>query len=591
MRGGFGRFLTKPAVQTGLVLGGIAAARAYQPSLMHRTRNDQALIVAGSIISGYVAGSSFERAVGAISAATGSHRAVPAGVIGAAAVIARRGELPPAARAAAGVAGATALVSGGLALNRDRTPGKAATTLQGVVAGAAAAFGLIRQLRAYPDDGRPMPATADVTASLGTGIAMAAGAWGLIGVERAIAGATARAAASRLGGPRPLWLAGAHLAMLGATAAGCRFAAGRFIRSLNVAADQVEPGYAEAPASALLSGGPGSALDHRTLGVAGRRFVGEVRTADEINTVMGIDSAIDPIRVFVGIDSAATIEARVALAMSELHRSGAFERSLLIAGSPSGSGYLNYIAVEAAEFFTGGDVATVTIQYGKLPSLLSVGRVEMARQQHRALVEAIAGELERRSPAERPRFVLYGESLGAQTSQEAFRGPGFDALGQRQVDNALWVGTPYPTRFRRAVLSASPPDQRFEQSATIAEHDSATQYTFLDHHEDPVTLFTPSIFYRPPPWLGPPADRPPNVSRTQRWVPAVTFWLLACDTKNATEIVPGEFDAFGHDYRADLADFVRATYAISGVGDEQMASVERALHRSEIERASRIERH
>jgi hypothetical protein len=74
-------------------------------------------------------------------------------------------------------------------------------------------------------------------------------------------------------------------------------------------------------------------------------------------------------------------------------------------------------------------------------------------------------------------------------------------------------------------------------------------------------------------------------------VPAVTFWLLACDTKNATEIVPGEFDAYGHDYRADLADFVRATYAISGVGGEQLSNVERALHRSEIERASRIERH
>jgi hypothetical protein len=74
-------------------------------------------------------------------------------------------------------------------------------------------------------------------------------------------------------------------------------------------------------------------------------------------------------------------------------------------------------------------------------------------------------------------------------------------------------------------------------------------------------------------------------------VPAVTFWLIACDTKNATEIVPGEFDAYGHDYRADLADFVRAIYAISDVDNEQRASVERALHRSEVERASRIERH
>ena len=297
MPSGFRRFLEKPAVQTGLVLGGLAAARTYQPSLMSRTRNDQALIVAGSIASGYVAGSSFERAIGTLSAATAAHRAVSAGVVGAAAVIAQRAGLPPAAHAAAGVAGTAALVSGTLALNRGRTPGKAATTLQGVVVGAAAATVLIRQLRSYPDDGRPMPTTIDVAASLGTGIAMAAGAWGLTGAERAVAGAAARTAASRLGGPRWLWLAGAHLTILGAAAAGGRFAAGRFIRSLDVAADQVEPGYAEAPASALLSGGPGSALDHATLGVAGRRFVGEVRTAAEINRVMGIDSAIDPIRV------------------------------------------------------------------------------------------------------------------------------------------------------------------------------------------------------------------------------------------------------------------------------------------------------
>jgi hypothetical protein len=71
-------------------------------------------------------------------------------------------------------------------------------------------------------------------------------------------------------------------------------------------------------------------------------------------------------------------------------------------------------------------------------------------------------------------------------------------------------------------------------------------------------------------------------------VPAVTFWQTVFDTKNATEIVPGEFKAFGHDYRADLAEFVRVAYAIDEVSDNQMARVEEALRRSEIERAAKM---
>ena len=236
-----------------------------------------------------------------------------------------------------------------------------------------------------------------------------------------------------------------------------------------------------------------------------------------------------------------------------------------------------------------GDVASVTIQYGKRPSLLSVDRVGAAQQQHLALVEEISKELSRRPREGWPRVVLYGESLGAQTSQDAFPNPGYEALVERSIQNALWVGTPYPAKFRRAVLSANPDDSRFGRSATIDEHDAATQFTFLDHHDDPVTLFNLSIFHRRLPWLGPPSKRPPNISRTQRWVPAVTFWQTVFDTKNAARVVPGDFNAFGHDYRADLAEFVRAAYHIPDVTDEQMVSVERALRRSEIERAARIE--
>jgi uncharacterized membrane protein len=583
--------LSKPPVQTGLVLAGIAAIRAYQPSLIKRSRSDQALIVAASMASGYAAGNLVERAIGLVATPIGGRRTIAAGAIGAASVIAARREVSPPARTAATVTGGAAVASATLALARRLPPtGVVASTAQAVAMGAAVGVAFNRQLRSYPNDGRPTPPAAEVGASLAGGAAIAGGAWGLLAAERGLARLVAGAASSRLGGPRPLWLVGAHAALIGAATMAARVAGGKAMAGLDAAGDLIEPGYAAAPASPLVSGGPGSVAAYARLGVQGRRFVSETTTAASINQVMGIDDAVDPIRAYVGVDTAPDIETRVSVAMDELRRTGAFDRQLLIVGSPSGTGYFNYIPVEAAEYFTQGNVASVAIQYGKRPSLLSIDRVGLAQRQHLALVEAISDEVSRRPPSEQPRVVLYGESLGARTSQDGFARPGFETLAQRSVKNALWVGTPYPTRFRRAVLSANPDDRRFGRAASIDGYDPQTRFSFLDHHEDPVTLFNQSIAWRPPPWLGPPQQRPPHISRTQRWVPAVTFWQTAFDTKNAATVIPGEFKAWGHDYRADLAAFVRSAYAIDGVSDTQLAAVEQALRRSEIERAGKIDR-
>jgi hypothetical protein len=68
----------------------------------------------------------------------------------------------------------------------------------------------------------------------------------------------------------------------------------------------------------------------------------------------------------------------------------------------------------------------------------------------------------------------------------------------------------------------------------------------------------------------------------------VTFWQTAIDTKNAATVIPGAFDALGHDYRADLAQFVSAAFDLKDVTSEQMASIETRLRRSEVERAEKI---
>jgi hypothetical protein len=48
-------------------------------------------------------------------------------------------------------------------------------------------------------------------------------------------------------------------------------------------------------------------------------------------------------------------------------------------------------------------------------------------------------------------------------------------------------------------------------------------------------------------------------------------------------VIPGQFEAKGHDYRADLARFIREVYALPAT-DDQLAAVERALRASELER-------
>lgn len=229
--------------------------------------------------------------------------------------------------------------------------------------------------------------------------------------------------------------------------------------------------------------------------------------------------------------------------------------------------------------------------------MLSTAKVPLAIAQHALLLRAINEALAGRDKGDRPRIVLYGESLGAQTSQGAFVGGGTAVLNELGVDRGLWAGTPYSGKWRKELFAGSPDIDTavFGRFATIEEYRSlpdeqrsSIRFFFLDHHEDPVTRFGLDIAYRQPGWLGPVDHRPPNVSRSQQWVPAVTFWQTAIDTKNAATVVPGAFDALGHDYRADLAQFVSTAYGLTEVSDEQMASIEARLRRSEVERADKI---
>ena len=90
------------------------------------------------------------------------------------------------------------------------------------------------------------------------------------------------------------------------------------------------------------------------------------------------------------------------------------------------------------QYLTRGDVATVTLQYSKRPSPLSLGMIDDAREQNRLLWSMIAERLRDLPSERRPKVVLFGESLGAHTSQDVFLHWERWAPGSM----ALWVGTP-----------------------------------------------------------------------------------------------------------------------------------------------------
>jgi len=75
--------------------------------------------------------------------------------------------------------------------------------------------------------------------------------------------------------------------------------------------------------------------------------------------------------------------------MAELKRTSAFDRSLLIVSAPAGTGYVNTLPMEVADFATLGDSASVAVQYARLPSLLALQQTPSGAEHHRLLLAAI----------------------------------------------------------------------------------------------------------------------------------------------------------------------------------------------------------
>jgi uncharacterized membrane protein len=429
--------------------------------------------------------------------------------------------------------------------------------------------------------------------SLAMGVGVAVGASMLGRLESSVAGRVSETASRVFPGGQALWAPIGHVAALGVVSGGARIAAQRIFRMIEGQQYAVEPAVDVAPLYGTVSGGPGSLIDFRSMGKMGRRFVWTVRSADIIQQVTGEAAVAEPIRVYVGLENAADDGDRVELAMSELRRTGAFDRRWLMITTPTGTGYGNYAAAGALELLSLGDCANVVMQYAARPSPISIDRVADGRTQVRRLVDAIARELASRSANQRPRVVMFGESLGAWSSQDAFISMGAQGLIDAGIDHAIWIGTPMESKWKNQVLG---PDRSPLDAAVIGvfndieewwslpeEERSRLRYVMVTHHNDGVAVFGPSLAVQEPEWLAPGAERPPSVPASQRWIPITSFIQGLIDNKNAARVVPGVFGADGHDYRADIVPFFDAVLGFEATEDRKELIV-RALETEEWRR-------
>jgi uncharacterized membrane protein len=330
--------------------------------------------------------------------------------------------------------------------------------------------------------------------------------------------------------------------------------------------DAATPAGLSQPLLEEKSGSPASLAPWDSLGYQGRNFVATGPHAAQLARLNG-QPAKEPIRVYAGLHTAPDDQARLAVLLGELERTGAFTRKLLVIAPTTGTGWIDPVAARSLEMMYNGDTAIVGLQYSYLPSWISfLADRQKSMDSGRMLIETVHERWQQLPPVHRPKLVLYGESLGSMAGQAAFgwlpdiRRMGFDAV--------LWVGPPQPSPLWHALIVRRDPgtmevQPRYDNGRTVrfSEANSpadisglagppwvGTRVLFLQHPSDPVVWWSPDLLFGRPEWLIEPRGQ--DRTALMRWYPVVTFWQVSADLTNA-EGMPG---GHGHNYSNDILD-------------------------------------
>jgi uncharacterized membrane protein len=290
------------------------------------------------------------------------------------------------------------------------------------------------------------------------------------------------------------------------------------------------------------------------------------------------------------LDSADGITATAELAAQELQRTGGLQRAVVAVATTTGTGWINAAEADALEYMYNGNTAIVSMQYSFLPSWLSfLVDKENARHAGQALFEAVDKLIRQLPEAQRPKLVVFGESLGsfggeapflslnnvlARTDGALFSGPTFkntiwtDLTSTRDGGSPEWLPIYQDGRYVRFVARAknlTRPDAPWDHPRVV----------YLQHASDPIAWWTPDLLFSKPDWLREP--RGYDVLPQTRWIPVVTFLQVSADMAVAVDVPDGH----GHRYVADVADGWAAVLSPPGWTPDKTAKLRPLLHSDE----------
>jgi uncharacterized membrane protein len=342
-----------------------------------------------------------------------------------------------------------------------------------------------------------------------------------------------------------------------------------------------------APKSRLRSGGAESLVSWASLGHQGRIFVQAGPSVAQLSAFNGAP-ATEPIRAYAGLNSADGIRATAELAARELERTGGLQRAIVAVATTTGTGWINEAEADALEYMYNGNTAIVSMQYSFLPSWLSfLVDKENARRAGQALFEAVDKLVRQMPESQRPKLVVFGESLGsfggeapfmslnnilARTDGALFSGPTFNNTVWLQLTATRDRGSP-----QWLPIYDDGQNVRFVARPSDLQRPSASwpgrpKVVYLQHASDPIAWWTPDLLFNSPDWLD--EKRGYDVLPQTRWIPVVTFLQVSADMAVAVDVPDGH----GHHYVADVANGWADVLSPPGWTPEKTAKLRPLLH-------------
>ena len=314
------------------------------------------------------------------------------------------------------------------------------------------------------------------------------------------------------------------------------------------------------------SGSPQSRSSWRAVGGQGRVFLGRGPSRADIEAVTGC-SAMEPIRVYAGMpEEGQSLQSAADLVVEELHRTGAFDRSVILIATSTGSGWVDEWQVQPLEYLTRGNCATASMQYSFVPSSINfLTDLDVSEEAAVILFETIRRAVDEIPEDRRPALFVCGESLGAYASQHVFSGI-VDVLNR--TDGALWVGTPAFTPMHAeltAIRHRGSPEVapvvangRHVRFVNVPENLWADVYgrelgdwnyprvVYAQHPSDPVVWWNSELVWHKPDWISEKVDG--DVSLRMQYTRGATYIQVLVDMPVAGTAPGGH----GHTYHEEL---------------------------------------